>query len=149
MINTAPIFPIVNDGGAPMMPVYAADVAVGVAATLRRPVTFGKTYDLVGPDRLTLRDVVRRVAEALGRPLAIVPTPVGLMRLPVAVMERTMKQPLSTRAQLAMLVEGLAGRLGEAEQQLVDGLAQLRMAFVQINAAAKAGTPGQEESAQQ
>ena len=37
----------------------------------------------------------------------------------------------------AALVEGLAGRLGEPEQQLKDGLAQLRMAFVQIR-----GTPG-------
>ena len=33
---------------------------------------------------------------------------------------------------LAALVEGLAGRLGEPEQQLKDALAQLRMAYVQI-----------------
>lgn len=37
------------------------------------------------------------------------------------------------------LIEGMAGRLGEAEPQLVDGLAQLRMAFVQIRAATAAG----------
>ena len=37
---------------------------------------------------------------------------------------------------LAALGEGMAGRLGEAEGQLVDGLSQLRMAFVEI---AKAG----------
>src|SRR5262249_20158476 len=36
---------------------------------------------------------------------------------------------------LAALVEGLAGRLGEHEPQLKDGLAQLRLAFVQIRAA--------------
>ena len=35
----------------------------------------------------------------------------------------------------AALVEGLEGRLGEAEPQLRDGLAQLRLAFVQISAA--------------
>jgi hypothetical protein len=41
---------------------------------------------------------------------------------------------------LAALVEGMAGRLGEYEKQLQDGLAQLRMAFVQIkNAAAGPG----------
>ena len=45
---------------------------------------------------------------------------------------------------LAALVEGLAGRLGEAEAQLEDGLAQLRMAFVQIRSAAAeaGGEPG-------
>ena len=45
---------------------------------------------------------------------------------------------------LAALVEGLAGRLGEHEPQLKDGLAQLRMAFVQIRAAEQpnGGEPG-------
>jgi hypothetical protein len=38
---------------------------------------------------------------------------------------------------LAALVEGLAGRLGEHEAQLRDGLAQLRMAYVQIKNSAQ------------
>jgi hypothetical protein len=38
---------------------------------------------------------------------------------------------------LAALVEGLAGRLGEHEGQLRDGLAQLRMAYVQIKNSAQ------------
>jgi hypothetical protein len=39
---------------------------------------------------------------------------------------------------LGALVEGLAGRLGDAEPSLVDALAQIRMAFVQIQASADA-----------
>ena len=35
---------------------------------------------------------------------------------------------------LGAVVQGLAGRLGEAEQHLQDGLSQLRMAFVQLKA---------------
>lgn len=41
---------------------------------------------------------------------------------------------------LAALVEGLAGRLGEPEPQLKQGLAQLRLAFVQIRAATLGAT---------
>ena len=37
---------------------------------------------------------------------------------------------------MAAVVEGMAGRLGDQEQQLKDALAQLRMAFVQLQAAA-------------
>jgi NADH dehydrogenase len=118
MLRVAPIFPIVNDGRSPMMPVHAADVAAGIVAALRRPGTAGRTIDLVGPERLVLRDVVRRVAEAMGRPVGIVPTPAALMKLPVRVMEATMAQPLSTRAQLAMLVEGLAGDPAAAPREL-------------------------------
>ena len=39
---------------------------------------------------------------------------------------------------LGVLVEGLAGRLGEAEPSLRDALMQIRLAFVQIG-----GSPGE------
>ncbi len=39
---------------------------------------------------------------------------------------------------MAAVVEGLQGRLGEQEQQLRDGLSQLRLAFVQIQGATQA-----------
>jgi NADH dehydrogenase len=80
MIHAAPVFPVVNDGSAPMMPVYAGDVAAGVVGALNNGATAGKTIDLVGPERLTLRDVVARAAEALGRPVRIWSTPVALMK---------------------------------------------------------------------
>jgi hypothetical protein len=38
---------------------------------------------------------------------------------------------------MAGVVEGLEGRLGEAEEQLREGLAQIRLAFVQLQAAAQ------------
>jgi hypothetical protein len=44
---------------------------------------------------------------------------------------------------LGLLTEGLAGRLGEQEQQIRDALAQLRLAFVQI----RGGAAGQPPSA--
>ena len=118
MLRIAPLFPIVNDGRAPMMPVHAGDVARAVAAALERPESAGKTLDLVSPDRLELRDVVLRTAEAMGVPVRILPVPAGLMNVPVGLMEATMTHPLSTRAQLAMLVEGLAGDPGPAREVL-------------------------------
>ena len=42
---------------------------------------------------------------------------------------------------MAAVVEELQGRLGEDEATLVDGLAQIRLAFVQITAAANAPPP--------
>ena len=41
---------------------------------------------------------------------------------------------------LACLVEGMGPRLGPASEELDTGLAQLRMAFVQVSAAMKAGS---------
>jgi uncharacterized protein YbjT (DUF2867 family)/membrane protease YdiL (CAAX protease family) len=118
MLRIAPMFPIVNGGLSPMMPVQAADVARGVTGALKHPRTVGRTIDIVGPERLVLEDVVRRVAASMGLPVWIWPTPVGLLRIPVRIMEATMSRPLSTRAQLAMLVEGLAGDPAPAQTEL-------------------------------
>ncbi len=108
LIQISPVFPIVGDGSAPMRPVDVRDVASSIVASLQRPCN-GKVYDVVGPERLYLREVVGNVAIAMGLPLGICPTPALLMLLPVLVMEKVMRQPLSTRAQLSMLMEGLDG----------------------------------------
>ena len=47
---------------------------------------------------------------------------------------------------LAALVDGLQGRLGEDERSLREGLAQIRMAFVQIHNAERARQPNPEGS---
>ncbi len=47
---------------------------------------------------------------------------------------------------LAALVDGLQGRLGEDEKSLQDGLAQIRMAFVQIHNAERARQANTEGS---
>lgn len=66
---------------------------------------------------------------------------VGLFQL--AALHLSLQPPKLDEAQLAIdglgaLVEGLAGRLGPDEQNLKDGLGQLRLAFVQIKATAEA-----------
>ncbi len=66
----------------------------------------------------------------------------GLFEL--AAVYLSQQPPLLEQARLAIdalgtLVGGLEGRLGEAEVQLKDGLSQLRLAFVQIDGALRAG----------
>jgi hypothetical protein len=51
--------------------------------------------------------------------------------------------PMLPKARLAIdamtaVVEGLEGRLGESEPQLLEGLSQLRLAYVQIDGAQRA-----------
>ncbi len=66
----------------------------------------------------------------------------GLFEL--AALHLSLQPPQVDQASLAidalgLLVEGLAGRLGEQEQQIREALAQLRMAFVQIKSGMEAG----------
>lgn len=62
----------------------------------------------------------------------------------LAALHLSLQPPKLEEAQLAIdalgaVIEGLAGRLGDEEQQLRDGLAQLRLAFVQIKATVAGG----------
>jgi hypothetical protein len=66
----------------------------------------------------------------------------GLFEL--AAVYLSQQPPLLDHARLAIdalgcLVTGLEGRLGETEEQLRDGLSQLRLAYVQIDGAQRAG----------
>jgi hypothetical protein len=68
----------------------------------------------------------------------------GLFEL--AALHLSLDPPQLDEAQLAIdglgaLVTGLAGRLGETEHHLQDGLAQLRMAFVQLKGAQGSSAP--------
>lgn len=117
MIRFAPVFPVVGRGEAVLQPVDVRDVADAVVAALERPAA-DRSYDVVGPDRLTLRKVVRTTAEGVGLPLAIVSLPVAVHRVAVGLMNRLTRRPLSTPAQLQMLVDGLTGDGGPARRDL-------------------------------
>ena len=99
---------------------------------------------------LSDEEVEARLAE-LRQQLAETPAEVvvanhcfGLFEL--AALHLSLQPPQLPQAKLALdalgsVVEGLAGRLGEPEQQLREGLAQLRLAYVQIKSSTEPG-PG-------
>ncbi len=101
-----------------------------------------------GDEPLSPEETAAQVAE-LRRQLAEAPVEVvianhafGLFEL--AALHLSLQPPHLTEARtaidaMAALVEGMQGRLGEPEPQLVEGVAQLRLAFVQVHRAATAG----------
>jgi uncharacterized protein YbjT (DUF2867 family)/membrane protease YdiL (CAAX protease family) len=117
MIRFAPLFPIVGRGDSLLQAVDVRDVACAVVRALARPETAKHSYDVVGPERLRLRDIVRMVASGLDLPLAVVPTPMAVMRPLVSLMSLS-PTALSTPSQLRMLEEGLVGDSEPARRDL-------------------------------
>lgn len=62
-----PVVPVFGDGRWGCAPVHVADVAEAVAACLAKAETIGRTYDLGGPDVVSLDDLLDRIAGHLGR----------------------------------------------------------------------------------
>jgi len=107
------------------------------------------------PPELSEQELAAQV-EAMRAELANSPVEVvianhcyGLFEL--AAVYLSQQPPLLPQARLAIdalgsLVGGLEGRLGEPEEQLKDGLSQLRLAFVQIDGARRAGAEAASSS---
>ena len=75
MIAKAPVVPVLR-APAKFQPVFAADVADAIAAAVRTPEAFaGETFELGGPDVISMGDLNRWIAKMIGRDVAIVEIP--------------------------------------------------------------------------
>ncbi len=79
LIVSSPAVPVLR-AGTRFQPIYVADVASAVVASLADPARFGgKIFDLGGPDIITMGELVRWIAQAIGRrpPIIDLPDSVG------------------------------------------------------------------------
>lgn len=75
MVAKAPVVPVLR-AGAKFQPVFVGDVAEAIVAATADPERFGgKTYDLGGPDIITMGGLVRWIAKTIGRAPSIVELP--------------------------------------------------------------------------
>ena len=95
-----------NAGGFRMSPVHVEEVAAAFVDALDDPETSGKTFLLCGPEELTWREILKRIANAGGNPgKLMVPVPADLLRFGASFLDRFDAFPV-TADQLRMLLAG-------------------------------------------
>jgi len=94
MLMLAPVFPLACPS-ARFAPVYVGDVADRFAAALEDRATFGRRYDLCGPEEWTLIEVVRYARELRGYRRLLVPLPDWAARLQATVFQLVPGKPFS------------------------------------------------------
>lgn len=92
-------------GSVVMSPVYIDDVTSAFVTALENAETIGQTYCLGGPEMLTWKEMIRRIAEATGREKWVLPMPIWVMRVGATLFDWLPFFPV-TRGQLRMLEEG-------------------------------------------
>jgi nucleoside-diphosphate-sugar epimerase/membrane protease YdiL (CAAX protease family) len=107
-IRAAPVFPAPGAGRAIVQTIAVEDVAEAVLRCVERS-ELGRAYDLVGPERMQLRELIARVATVVGRTCVVVPAPMLVLRPVAAVLERIGSDPLVTPSQLGLLAHGVVG----------------------------------------
>jgi NADH dehydrogenase len=107
-LTSLPVFLLVGlRAHRTLRPVAVADVARILVASTHDARLDRVTVPVLGPDELTLAQVVDRVATEVGRTPRCIPAPVALHRALAWVVERLMVVPLVSTAQVRILAEGV------------------------------------------
>ena len=91
-----PVVPVIGDGKTPVYPIFVGDVARAVAEAVRREDCNEKAFDLAGPERLSMDDILRTIQKVLGKRRLLLHHPRALMKLlvlPMALLPEPMLSP--------------------------------------------------------
>lgn len=106
--HTFPVFAFVGFKDQAIRPVAVEDMVRLMCAAVEGERLAQRTIAVLGPETLTLRQAVRRVANAVGKRPPMLPLPLWFHYPFAALVERLMKVPMVSVAQVRMLSEGLA-----------------------------------------
>ncbi len=106
-LHTFPIFGLVGLKEKSIRPLAVEDLVHVMRAALVDRRIKRQTIALVGPEEIYLSEAVRRVAEVVGKRPLLFPLPVACHELMARVVERFMKVPLTSVAQVRILSEGV------------------------------------------
>lgn len=87
MARMLPVLPLVGDGVTKFQPAFVGDVAEAVARAVYGTVAGGRTYELGGPEVLSLRKIVEEICKVTGRKPLLVPMPFPLAKIAGRVLE--------------------------------------------------------------
>lgn len=124
LLKLAPVLPLAR-AGAKFAPVHVGDVAEAFVRALTRPASIGQTYELYGPDVLTLKQIVQYTAQCMGLRRAVLALPDALGRIQAALMDFMPGKPFSTDNFLSLQVDSVGG---------IDGLHRLGIEPTPISA---------------
>ncbi len=89
-----PVYPLPGGGKTRFQPVWVGDLVPMIADALEDDEHVGQTYEIGGPDTLTLREVVELVYEAEGKSVSVVGLPMALAGVGLSVMDAVPGMPM-------------------------------------------------------
>jgi uncharacterized protein YbjT (DUF2867 family) len=94
ILSLIPVLPLACPK-ARLQPVFAGDVAAAMVASLEDPMTWGKSYEMAGPQSFTLKELVQWTAKTRGQHRLIIGLPGPLSAAMAMVMNLVPGAPLS------------------------------------------------------
>lgn len=86
LARMSPVLPLIG-GETRMQPVYVGDVATAIADAVDGTTKTGATYELGGPEVMTMREILEIILRVSERDSALVPLPFGLAKFKAAFLQ--------------------------------------------------------------
>lgn len=81
LARISPVLPLIGGGLTKMQPVYVGDVATAIADAVTGKTRPGATYELGGPEVMTMREILETILRITHRDSTLVSLPFALARL--------------------------------------------------------------------
>ena len=109
MSRSLPFVPIIGDGNRQrLQPVFIDDVGRAVAEAVENRAADGRSFELGGPEVLTMNEIVRTALEVMGRRRWLLSAPKGLMKALAALLRFLPGPPLTPDAIDFITMDALA-----------------------------------------
>jgi len=123
LARMSPALPLIGGGVTRMQPVYAGDVATAVANAVDGKTRPGATYELGGPEVLTMRQIMEVILAITGRKRMLVSLPFGLAKLQAQLLQFAPGALKLTPDQVALLrTDNVVSDAAKAEGLTLEGL---------------------------
>lgn len=105
ILTRTSLVPVPGGGQGKVQPVHVQDLAEVIVASTDVPEAAGQTFDIAGPDPMTLRELIEETARAVGKKVRVVWVPLRPSVWAVRVYERLSGSPSLKAEQLLRLAE--------------------------------------------
>jgi len=100
-----PFVPVIGSGRTRVQPLHVDDLAAAVAASIANPMAANQTYEIGGPEELTMDEIIRTMLRVMGRRKPLLHAPAGLMKAATWPLQFLPAPPLSPGAVDFVLME--------------------------------------------
>lgn len=120
-----PFMVVPGDGKTAFQPMAAADVAACIVKAVDLPETLNQRLQICGSEVLTLEAIIDAIMAEMGIKRVKLKIPAGLLKLPVALMDKLLPRPPVTPSLLGML--GVNNTTRDNKTETVFGVTPLRL----------------------
>ncbi len=102
-----PFVPVIGNGKARINPLFVGDLGKHVAAAVGNEAVLNRTFELGGPEELTMDEVVRTALKVAGKRRFLLHQPGGMMKFGASVLQHMPGRPLTPDAVDFITMDGV------------------------------------------